>query len=568
VKIAFFSPLSPVRSGISDYSQELLPLLRPLADRVDIFVDGYRPDCEAISSQFDCHMAERFPELDRTAAYDVVLYQQGNNPHHEYIYHRALETPGVVVLHDYVLHHLITEMTLARGDEEGYLRAMLANHGPVGYRMARQRIEGLWSDLQHFLYPACWQLLDASRGVLVHSSYLQRLLRGHLPSNIPVGRVPMGIMLPGQGVNRQSRAEARRRLGLPAGALIIGSFGFVTPMKQLDLALAAMARLRDELERDVIFVVVGEVSAACRLEEQAAELGLGDALHLAGYVDAEVFNSHLHAVDLVLNLRYPTAGETSASLLRVMGMGVPVIVPNYRQYADIPGETCTHLDLGEGEEERLFRLIIDLSRDRERRERMGREARALVAREHTLEAAARGIVDFLRTVVSGTADEGDERRRRTAEWTGLGPRVPAGCGPCRGDGYRRNSRVPGHLEAGLRILDRVTAGAAGAATEARLEITNRGDTTWLAEPNRCGGYVIAAARIFDRQGRLVKPEQQWQPLPGDLGPGDSCRLKCRFRFPDRPGTYAVRFDLLDVGLGWFAEDLPAERLPGYDVTVG
>jgi hypothetical protein len=128
--------------------------------------------------------------------------------------------------------------------------------------------------------------------------------------------------------------------------------------------------------------------------------------------------------------------------------------------------------------------------------------------------------------------------------------------------------VPGRLEAGLRVLDRVTAAAAGTTAETRLEIVNRGDTTWLAEPNNHGGYVIAAARIYDRQGRPMEPEQQWQPLPGDLGPGESCRLNCRFRFPDRPGRYAVRFDLLDVGLGWFADDLPAERLPGFDVTVG
>jgi len=568
VKIAYFSPLSPVRSGISDYSQELLPLLGPLADRLDIFVDGYQPDNRLITDAFSCHPADRFAELSREASYDVVVYQQGNNPHHEYIYRQALQTPGVVVLHDYVLHHLLTETTLARGDEEAYLDAMLANHGPVGYRMGRQRIDGLWSDLQHFLYPACWQLLDASRGVLVHSAYQERLLRGHLPATIPVRHVPMGIVLPEQGVDDQRRVEARRKLGLPGEALIIGSFGFVTPMKQLDLALAALARFRRMHSRPVFFVVVGEVSDACPLEARAAELGLDDTVRFTGYLEAETFHHYLDAVDLALNLRYPTAGETSASLLRVMGMGIPVVVPRYRQYADIPAETCAHLTLGDGDEERLALLIGELADDPERRQRMGQAARAFVAREHTLEGAARGYADYLGELVSGNAGESAARRAQTARWIGLAVRTPAGSGPCRDDGYRRNSRVPGLLDAGLRVLDRLPSGSAGAEVDVRLEITNRGDTVWLSEPTTYGGYVIVAARIFDRDGQPYGPEQQWQRLPADMAPGVSREVQCRFRFPDRPGQYAVRFDLLDVGITWFAGEMPAERLPGFDVTVG
>ncbi len=569
VNVAYFSPLSPVRSGISDYSQELLPLLGPLVDRLDLFVDGYTPDCRGITEQFSCHPAERFPDLAAQAGYDVVLYQQGNNPHHEYIYRRAMETPGVVVLHDYVLHHLLTEMTLARGDEQAYLEMMLANHGPIGYRMGRLRIDGLWSDLQHFLYPACWQLLRASRGVLVHSPYMARLLRGHLPSSIPVRRVPMGIVLPVQGADQQTRAAARQRLELSPDTLVIGSFGFVTPMKQLDLALRAVALVRQQLSQPVCFVVVGEVSDACPLQEQAAALGLGDAVRFTGYIDAPAFNEYLHAVDLALNLRYPTAGETSASLLRVMGSGVPVVVPRYRQYADIPQETCVHLDPGDGEDERLSSLIAELAGDPERCLRLGQAARDFVAREHSLEGAARGYADFLEGLGSGTAGESEEQRGQTSRWIGLAPRMPAGSGPCAGDGYRRNSRVPGGLDAGVRVLDRILSAGAGEEGCVRLEITNRGDTVWISEPNLHGGYVIVAARIFDRRGRLCGPEQQWQQLPENMGPGSTKVINCPFRFPHRPGNYSVRFDLLDVGISWFSMDQqPAERLPGFDVTVG
>ncbi len=565
MKIAYFSPLSPVRSGISDYSQELLPQLAPLVDRIDLFVDGYQPDNPAITDTFTCRSSGQFSVAE---GYDAVVYQQGNNLHHEYIYRRALQTPGVLVLHDYVLHHLVTEMTLARGNEQGYLEAMLANHGPAGHQAGLRRTQGLWSDLQHFVYPACWQLIDASRAVLVHSAYLEQLLRGNLPATVPVRHVPMGIELPEKGVDPDRRAETRCRLDLPPDALVIGSFGFVTPMKQLDLALEAVDRFRQQHSAPVRFVVVGEVSDACPLEEQAARLGLSEQVRFTGYLDADGFSDYLNAVDLALNLRYPTAGETSASLLRVMGMGVPVVVPRYRQYADIPEDTCAHLTLGEGEGERLAALIGELSEDRSRMLTLGEQGRAFVAREHTLEVAARGYADFLREIAEGPAAESEEKRRQTVHWTGLGPRMPAGCGPCRGDGYQRNSRVPGRLEAGLRVLDRQSAANAGTTGSIGLELTNRGDTVWISRPNRYGGYVIAAARVFDREGRLHGAEQEWQPLPFDMAPGEQCRIDCSFRYPETPGRYAIRFDLLDVGICWFAGHQPVDRLPGFDVTVG
>lgn len=569
MNIAYFSPLSPVRSGISDYSQELLPLLGPRVGRVDLFVDeGCRPESRAIIGHFDWHPAARFEELDRDVGYDLAVYQQGNNPHHEYIYRRAMETPGLLVLHDFVLHHLITEMTLARGDEQGYLDAMLASHGPIGHRIAGQRIRGLWSDLQHFLYPACWQLLRASRAVMVHSPYLERLLRGNLPAGIPVRRVPMGIEIPSEASGTERRADARRQLDLPRDALVLGSFGFVTPMKQLDLALRAVRQCREQGAGDIRFVVVGEISDACPLEALAAELGLSDAVRFTGYLEADEFQHHLHAVDLALNLRYPTAGETSASLLRVMGMGVPVVVPRYRQYADIPPETCARLELGPGEEERLAGIIGELAADTPRREAMGRAARDFVAREHTLEAAAAACAEYIEDLVQGRAGEGAEARKQTAAWIGLAGRMPAGSGPHAGDGYRRNSRVPCRLEAAVSVRHRPSGGSAGDALGVPLEITNRGDTVWLAEPNHHGGYVIVAARIFGEDGSIAGPEQEWQRLPRDLAPGESVALEVHCRYPARPGRYAVRFDLLDAGIGWFSAGLPPDRLPGFDITVG
>jgi hypothetical protein len=103
LKVAFFSPLPPTRSGIADYSAALLDELRKLVD-VQVF-----------SSK---------PETFRPSDFDVSLYQVGNNVHHDFCYEMALENPGVVVVHEANLHHLIADITIKRGDWDAYMRAV------------------------------------------------------------------------------------------------------------------------------------------------------------------------------------------------------------------------------------------------------------------------------------------------------------------------------------------------------------------------------------------------------------------------------------------------------------
>ena len=94
MRIAFLSPLPPARSGVAHYASVLLPALR---EKFDVTAFGSAAGY-------------------RAGAFDAAIYQLGNNPHHEFVFNEAMRTPGIAVLHDVVLHHLIVEMTLARGD--------------------------------------------------------------------------------------------------------------------------------------------------------------------------------------------------------------------------------------------------------------------------------------------------------------------------------------------------------------------------------------------------------------------------------------------------------------------
>ena len=109
MRVAYYSPLPPSRSGIADYSALLLPALE---ERMDVVV--------AKPGRF-----RRAPKAD------VALYHVGNDPNeHGWIVDALRKRPGIVVLHEFVLHHLVSGVTLARGDVEGYCAALEREAGP------------------------------------------------------------------------------------------------------------------------------------------------------------------------------------------------------------------------------------------------------------------------------------------------------------------------------------------------------------------------------------------------------------------------------------------------------
>src|SRR5208337_1942469 len=111
MKIAYFSPLPPQRTGIADYSKELLPALVKCGVEADLWVDqparaAELPDCRIRNYAGEPGLRA---ELSK---YDSVIYHMGNSPAHRNIYRTLLETPGVVVLHDFVLHHFFASYYL------------------------------------------------------------------------------------------------------------------------------------------------------------------------------------------------------------------------------------------------------------------------------------------------------------------------------------------------------------------------------------------------------------------------------------------------------------------------
>ncbi len=397
MRIAYWSPLPPLRSGIADYSAELLPALARHLEIELIVPDGWRR-AGAVPGGLAAHPERAFPGLAAAGRFDAVLYQLGNN--HEYhtsIYRALLEHPGVVVLHEVVLHHLVRDLTLSAGDPAAYVREMRYAYGLTGEAVAR-RCVATGVPLDPWNYPLFERVVDRSLGVLVHNEFTRRRVLASrpqtrlavVPSHLSLGERPP----PGP-------AAARAALGLPPDAFVVASFGFVTPNKRPQEVLRAFARLRRRVPRAVL-LLVGEVSPHFDFAAMAVpEVMRG--VTVTGRLELDRFLLYMAATDVAVNLRFPTAGETSATLLRLLGLGKPVIVSRVGAFNEIPEGCCAHVDVDEGEHELLVACLERLEADAGLRQAMGGNARRWVTAHHGLAGSARGYAAMLRQVAAERA---------------------------------------------------------------------------------------------------------------------------------------------------------------------
>ena len=366
MRLAFFSPLPPARSGIADYSAALLEPLSRIAE------------VEAFPSK---------PAAFDRSRFDACVYQLGNNPHHIFAYEAALEHPGVVVLHEANLHHLMAELTIRRGDWDGYLREVESNAGEQALAYARRYVATLERGPQYEI-PMLRTILSRSRGVIVHSEAVANVVREHGFTG-PIGKIPHGAWI----VNAD-RMEYRDRLGLDERTPLIGIFGFLKPYKRIAESLRAFRRLI-RLAPEARMILVGEAHPELPLNSMIASMNLAAHVRHVDFAPIEAFNGYMAACDVVLNLRYPTVGESSGTLLRALGMGKAVVVSDVGSFQEYPDEICLKAPVDASEEEHLFEYMNLLVSRSEIALGLGTKAREWVARECSWEVVARRYLDFL-----------------------------------------------------------------------------------------------------------------------------------------------------------------------------
>ncbi len=468
-----FTPLPPARTGIAHYSAMLLPALR---ERVDVEA----VDRSATEDSQPANLQRTTNNEQRTTDNAARLYHLGNNPHHEWIYWEALHTPGVIVLHDLVLHHLIVEMTLARGDADGYAAALSASHGAVGEAWARGRAAGLHSEMGNFLLPASVDAARRSRAVIVHNQWAAERLRS-FGVTTPVFVVPHPFEP--QPFARGRRSDVRQRYGYGANDRVIGLFGFLTAAKRAEVILAAFAKARAEAPW-LRLLVVGE--PAPNIDVQALR---DEGITFTGYVEDVEFAAHFAAVDRLVNLRYPSAGETSGTLIRAFESGKPVAVSDYAQFAELPGDCVVKIAFGESEVEQLAGFFL-----RDLPDPAAAQKRWLD--EH---ASMEKTVEGYLAALESAADSGGDDADRAADRRSQGSQAEAAAA-----GVTPAIPLFPNLELVRVELDPLT-----------IELLNAGDATIRAREYGQPGYRMIV-KLFDGGAEIY---DHWVALPRDLAPG-------------------------------------------------
>jgi len=372
MRVAFFSPLPPAKSCIADYSAAVL---EHLDKSVEVETFAAKP------AAFD---ASRF---------DVCLYQLGNNPYHDFVYEAAMEHPGVVVMHEANLHHLIADLTIKRNDWDGYVREVERNHGKDAADYA-ERFVRTRQRAPDYSLSMMRSVLERSRGAIVHSDAVGAELRAQGFEG-PIARI-----LHGAWTAPADRMSYRARLGLQERTPLIGVFGFLKPYKRIAESLRAFRRLVRTVP-EARMILVGEAHPELPLKSLIESLNLQPHVRHLDFVPMEDFNGYLDACDIVLNLRYPTVGESSGTLQRALGMGKAVIVSDVGSFRELPDEICLKAPVGAIEEEMLFEYLNLLATRPAVRSALGARAREWAERECSWEIVARRYAEFLEAVGEG-----------------------------------------------------------------------------------------------------------------------------------------------------------------------
>ncbi|MEO8196316.1 MAG: glycosyltransferase family 4 protein [Thermoanaerobaculia bacterium] len=394
MRIAWVSPLPPASSGIADYSATLLPRLARRHD-IELFHDGGGPPAAAIAERWRCRPVAELPA--QAARFDLLVYQIGNSaPHHAESFRLALELPGVVVLHEFMLHHLVRGLTLAKGDAAGYLEEMRYAAGRSG-EMAARRLLDTHYPVDTWNFPLFERLVDRSRAVVVHNDFARQRVLASRPL-ASVGTMPMpietGLLVPPTPAEQR---DLKARFGLDPDGFLLASFGFVTPHKRLEVALPAFARLR-ESHPGAEFVIVGECSPHYDLAAVLARFG-DRGVRVVGRTEESEFDDWMRACDAAVNLRHPTGGETSASFIRLLAFGRPAIVNQIGAFAEVPEGACLQLPLDGFEESTLVAYLRALADRAPMRAALGEQARAYAVARHDAATAAEACLALLEQAV-------------------------------------------------------------------------------------------------------------------------------------------------------------------------
>lgn len=384
MKLNWFSPLPPTRSEIARQTTNLLPLLAQEAEVV-VWSSETQWQLEAGSLATVRHYDANYPPWLQLSEADVTFYQMGNDPrYHHAIWRVSQRHPGIVILHDLKLQHFFFGLVYyGLGlNRRQYLELVERYHGSSGRVLAESHMRGLLGleDLAEQC-PLTGGVTENALAVIVHSE----AAHVSLSEETAVAYLPLGVGAPpptqvARLSSSLSNAEVYR----------IMVFGFLGPNRRLSALLRALSDFaqRDRFRLDIYGTIEGEE----KIHQLVARLGLTDLVTLHGFVDKDQLNDALRCTDLVVNMRYPSMGEASASQLHLWQYALPALVTRTAWYETLPENTVAFVR-PEHEVEDIQTHLAAFLADPEKYRELGRNGQRHVTGNHSIEAYANSLLE-------------------------------------------------------------------------------------------------------------------------------------------------------------------------------
>jgi glycosyltransferase involved in cell wall biosynthesis len=326
LKLAFCSPFPPEKTGIAEYSQQLLPVLSKYYE-IELIVAQPKVNA-SIANNYRVRSIEWF--MRNANQYQRVLYHFGNSTFHTHQFESIRKIPGVVVLHDFYLSGILAHIEMTTR-EKIWSKALYESHG-YDALFARYHSQNLNFTKQ--LYPCNQPVIQSAVGIIVHTEESLRLAKKWLnePHDKPWFKIPHL-----KSLNRLTQKEARQHLHLPEDIFITASFGFLAPSRQSLETLKAWSRssLCTQPNHYLIFVGANEGLYAQSIRSYIAENQLENRVIITGWIEQSLFQYYLKAVDIAVQLRKESRGETSGAVLDCLGSGLPTIVNAHGSMRDL-----------------------------------------------------------------------------------------------------------------------------------------------------------------------------------------------------------------------------------------
>ena len=391
MKLNWFSPLPPAKTGISEYTVKALP---GLARRAEIVLwtdqEEWDPSLCAHAEVRPYRLPQvRWPEVNRA---DLSIYHIGNNvSYHHGIWRLSRQHPGLVILHDLSLQHFFGAVYRPAERCGEYLDSMTRYYGPAGRRAAEKFLGGsLPTEFMAEHVPLTELGVENSLGVLVHN---REALADRSRWKCPIAYAPLPF--PAGPRAPQARAEVLHKYwaGPPYRVVV---FGYIGVNRRLEPLLRALADLpgRERLR----LAVYGELWDKRHVQGLVHSLRLGELVSLHGFVPEAELDAALAAAHLAVNLRYPTVGETSYCQLRIWNHALPSLVSRVGWYASIPEGAAAFVRVDREIEDLQAHLAAFLG-EPSRFAEIGLTGRRLLEEEHTPEAYAMALVEFAAEVL-------------------------------------------------------------------------------------------------------------------------------------------------------------------------